>query len=203
MDAQMADAIKSAIGNYPKVRQTYYEEIFVAVYDYLDSDAGIAKFKNAMKRAMVDAFKPASEIGWTDGGADLPIDEDTDLWVTSMQESEVAFIDGLFQNLKQLRKEEGVNKVDTATARASGYCVTLDVIYNRCKIAAGGSIMLTLEGTDGAVSCATCQKMKGKRHKASWWIANNLIPGVGSDYECGGWNCYHVLVDDKGKLWTI
>jgi hypothetical protein len=204
MDVVMADAIKAALGDYLKVRQSYYDEIFVAVYDYLDTGGSVATFKNAMKRAMVDALLPASESGWLDGGGELPIDEDTSAWVTAMQGAELSNIDVLFETLKQLKKtDEEINRVDTATARANGYCLTMDTVYSHCKLAAGGNIMLTLEGTDGAVSCAECQKYKGKRHKASWWIANNLVPGVGSAYTCGGWNCYHVLVDDKGKLWTI
>jgi hypothetical protein len=203
MDEKLADAIKAAMGEYPGIRKVYYENVFTAIYDFLDTSEGVAKQKNYMKRAMVNAFQSTSDIGWLDGGGEFPVDEDTSAWVTASQAAEIGNIDALFETLKLARKEGDVNKFDTATARADGYCLTLDVIYNHCKISAAGNLMLTLAGTDGEKSCHECQKYKGKRHKASWWIANNLIPGIGSAYTCGGWNCYHVLIDDKGKLWTL
>jgi len=203
MDAILAESIKAALGTYPTIRDAYYEEVFVAVFDYLDSDKGIASFKNAMKRAMVDAFGPAGDAGWEDAGAELPVDQETAEWITAMQNAEIGYIDALFETLKAMRKGEDVKKAEIAQQKAEAYSVQLDMIYNRAKIAAAGNKMLTLVGDDGVQSCADCQRMKGKRHKASWWISKNLIPGKGSDYECGGWHCQHVLVDDTGQVWTV
>ncbi len=52
-------------------------------------------------------------------------------------------------------------------------------------------------GDDGAESCADCSKYKDKRHKASWWISHNAVP-PNRDFECGGYNCEHYLIDDDG-----
>ena len=202
MDAQLADAIKAILATYPQVRQRYYEDVFVAVYDYLDSDKGIAKFKNSMKAAIGNAFVRTGEIAWEAGGGTDPIDPEVADWLVAMTDAELGYVDVLFQNLKSIRNEEGLLKFEYSTKRAEGYAATLDRIYNYIKVAAGKSIMLTFAGDDGKESCLDCSRYKGKRHKASWWVKHNAVP-PNRDFECGGYNCQHTLVDDKGQVWTL
>jgi len=202
MDAGLSAAIKAALGTYPAVRDKYYEEIFVAVFDYLGGDGAITSFKNAMKRAMVEAFLPAMEIGWEDGGGTLPISDTAQEWLATMQAAEIEFINVLFQTLKETRKGEDVKKTEIAQARADGYCATLDKIYNYAKVAGAGDTMLTFAGNDGKENCTDCGYYKGKRKKASWWITNNAVP-PNRDFECKGYRCQHYLMDDSGKVWTL
>jgi hypothetical protein len=197
-----ADAIKATLGNYSTIRKMYYESIFVAIYDYLDSDRSITSFRSTMTRAMVEAFTPAADIGWEDGGGTLPLDEETNAWLTAMQQAEIEYINVLFQNLKELRKSEEVDKTATATARADGYAQTLDMIYNHAKIAGAGNKMLTFVGDDGVESCTDCRKYKNKRRRAKWWIANDAVP-PNRNFECRGYRCRHTLVDDNGVVWTL
>jgi hypothetical protein len=64
--------------------------------------------------------------------------------------------------------------------------------------------MLTFTGVDGMQSCRTCQRLKGKRMKASWRINNNLVPGGGNHaYECKGYYCLHFLITDDGQPYTV
>lgn len=202
MDAQTATAIKASLGSYPLVRDAYYEEIFASIFDYLDKGGAITTFKNSMKRAMVNAFLPAAEIGWEDGGGALPISDDLQEWLAAMQSAELGYIDVLFQTLKEARKDPEIKKAEIGQARAEGYCLTLDRIYNYAKVNAAANTMLTFEGDDGAESCSDCQKYKGKRHKASWWISHNAVP-PNRDFECKGYNCRHYLQDDNGTIWTL
>ncbi len=202
MDERLAEAIKATLGVYPKIRKKYYEDVFVAVYDYLDSDKGIASFKNAMRRAVSSAFPDTGDAAWQDGGGTLPIAPDISEWLGAMQDAELGYIDVLFQNLKAIRGSEDLKKFEYASARADGYAATLDRIYNYVKVSAAGSTMLTFAGDDGKESCTDCRKYKGKRHKASWWIKNNAVP-PNRDFECGGYHCQHVLVEDSGKVWTL
>lgn len=202
MDAEIANAIKAALGNYPTIRDAYYQEVFVAVYDYLDGSGAVTTFRNSMKRAMVNAFTPAAETGWEDGGGTLPMDEDMNAWLTASIDSELAHIDVLFQTLKEVRKGEDVKKAELAQRKAEGYAKGLDLVYNYAKVKGGGSTMLTFSGDDGAESCTDCSKYKGKRHSAKWWIGHNAVP-PNRDFECGGYNCRHVLVSDSGQIWTL
>lgn len=202
MDNQLADAIKAILGTYPQVRKRYYDDVFVAVYDYLDSDRGITSFKNSMKTAIGNAFIQAAEIAWEGGGATLPLDADVAEWLASMTEAEFGYVDVLFQNLKAIRGDEDLKKFEYSSNRASGYADTLDRVYNYIKIAAAGSKMLTFLGDDGEESCSDCQRYKGKRHKASWWVKNNAVP-PNRDFECKGYRCRHYLADDSGQVWTL
>lgn len=197
------EAVKQIMGTYPQIRQAYYERVFVAVYDYLDSDKSITAFKNDMLNAVNTSFPATADVAWEDGGGTLPIDPKISEWVAAAQEAEAGNIGMLFQNLKALRGDEDLQKFEYATARAEGYASTLDRIYSYVKIAAGKDVMLTLVGEDGTDSCDECQKYKGKRHRASWWVKYNLVPGIGSAYSCGGWRCQHTLVDDKGIIWSL
>lgn len=195
--------IKKLMGTYPQVRKKYYEDVFAAVYDYLDSDKQVTTYRNAMNTAIATAFLNTGDIAWEDGGGELPIEQDVLDWLIAAQEAENANAGILFQNLRAIRGQEDLNKFEYASARANGYASTLDRIYSYIKIAAGKDIMLTLVGDDGEKSCEECQKYKGKRHKASWWVKRNLVPGIGSAYSCGGWRCQHTLVDDSGKIWSL
>lgn len=202
MEAEVLATIKATLGQYPNIRSDYYDEVFVAVYDYLDSSGSITTFKNAMKRAVGTGFPATGDAAWEDGGGALPIDPEISDWLGAMQDAEIGYIDALFQTLKQVRGSEDLKPFEYASARAEGYAKTLDRIYNYVKIAAAGSVMLTFMGDDGTESCTDCQKYKGQRHKASWWIKNNAVP-PNRDFECGGYNCQHLLVSDDGIVWTV
>ena len=202
MDFHLADTIKATLGSYPNVRKKYYEDVFTAVFDYLDSEKSIASFKNSMMQALGSAFPSTGDIAWEDGGGSLPIDPEISAWIGAMQEAEIGYINVLFQNLKSIRGSEDLKKFEYATARATGYAETLDRIYNYVKVAAAGSQMLVFTGDDGDESCADCQKYKGKRHKAKWWVDHNAVP-PNRDFECKGYRCQHMLVDDSGRVWTL
>lgn len=203
MNQELADTIKAAMGNYPTTRRVYYEAVFVSVYDYLDGSEAITKYKNAFRLATTNAFLSAAEIGWEDGGGKLPLDPMVIEWLSGMQAAEYANIDVLFVSLRALRTSgDEVEKVNIATKRAEGYSETLDLIYNYAKVAAAKNKMLTFVGEDGKESCSDCRKYKNKRHRAKWWIDHDAVP-PNRGFECKGYNCQHVLVDDNGMVWTL
>jgi len=118
------------------------------------------------------------------------------------------FVEELFQRLKDLKKqvaEEGAGILSgVANKRSEGYARALDGVYSEGKIRGAKNIMLTFGGPDGNESCKTCQKLKGKRHRASWWKNHGLTIYRGNDnYECGCWQCEHFLFDDKGNVYTL
>lgn len=196
------DDVKATLGNYATIRRMYYESVFVSVYDYLDGDQPITKYKNSINLAMVNAFLPAAEIGWEDGGGTLPMDAETLAWLSEMQSAEIGYIDALFVTLRDMRGGEDVMKVEVAQARANGYAQTLDMIYNHAKMRAAKNKMFTFVGDDGKESCSDCRRYKNKRRRAKWWIQNDAVP-PNRNFECRGYNCHHVLVDDNGIVWTL
>ena len=202
-DAAFLLAVKpvKTSAEYTQVKRDYYNQIIVIVTGYLNSDAPATGYRNDMRRAMVNAFLPAAEAGWTEGGAELPMDGAMLDWLGTQQTAELGYIATLFQALKDLRKSEDFDASMEAARRADGYVATLDRIYNYAKTAAAKNKMLTFAGDDGAESCADCRRYKGKRHKASWWVSHNAVP-PNRDFECHGYHCQHILVTDAGEVWT-
>lgn len=201
--------LELTLAEYSKVRADYWSQIYDVVYEYLKSDAAVTAYKGRMKRAMTEAFPKVGDIAWEDGGSELPLDASANEWLTSRMNAELGFIDNTFASLKLLRdelkdtpKELEEAAIHQAFTRADGYANTLDSVYSTIKAMAAKNMMLTFVGEDGQESCSDCRRYKNKRHKASWWVAHDAIP-PNRAFECHGYNCQHVLVNDKGDLFTI
>ena len=207
--ARRIGAIKAG-GDIDSIAREYQDAILDALVTYFESGGSITAPKAAFNRAMVDAFGAAFDMGWADGGAEGVPEGDALEWFNARVSEEFAFIEELFIQAKDLRKEEDFDFVTWTAEKSESYAATVKDIYNRGALYGGENIMLTFEGEDGDANhiCqsigGTCVRLKGQRHKASWWISHDLIPYRGNkNFDCGGWNCQHYLVDDKGNRFTI
>lgn len=200
LKARQLGAIKAG-GDISSIRAAYHDAITEALLTYLEGGSVTAP-RNQFRQAAVEALGDAFELGYMDGGAELPIDSDPLSWLNARIEQEMAHIGTLFEQAKELRKEADTDLLGFASDRADGYTGTLDELYNMGKLYAAENQMLTFEGSDGKESCSDCSRYKGQRHRASWWIAHDAVPPSKS-FECGGWNCEHVLVSDDGEEFTI
>jgi len=190
-------------GDYTAIRADYRETVYGAVLEYLISGASSTAFRNEIKRAVVDRFPDAFYAGYRAGSED--VDADDDAWLTAKINSELGYIDLLFQALKTVKDEQLPPRelVAEAERRADGYAGTLDGLFAEGRLRGEGRKMLTLTGDDGEESCRDCQRLKGQRHRASWWASHGLIPGQpgNPNYQCHGYRCEHFLVDDDGVRW--
>lgn len=209
-DAAMLTISELSISDYAPIREEYRLNAWAAITDYFITDgARVTRFKTAMKRAMDNAFNSAFSQGIADGGGDYANDPDpADVeWLVAKMAGERGYIDSLFVQIKSLKEEAKTDPTaieGEAERRAEGYAKTLDGVYSEGKIRASKNTMLTFGGTDGAESCPECQKLKGKRHSAQWWIKRNYIPAQPGNeaFSCRGYNCKHILFDDRGNIWT-
>jgi hypothetical protein len=177
-----------SLAGYSDIRSEYWAKIYDAVEQYLTQDVSITALKNPMIRNVNSAYPAAGEMAWLDGGAELPLDEESNAYISAAQSAELGYIEQLANNLRMLKK--------------AAYSRSLDRLYTSVKVLAAGSKMLTFVGDDGKESCTDCRGYKGKRHKASWWVSHNAVP-PNRDFECGGWQCVHILVDDNGNVFTL
>jgi hypothetical protein len=202
-------AARLAVGDYAPIRAAYRSEIWGCVEEYLTTEgARVTKYRNQFMQAVSYAFDQAAKQGWADGGGGTwPKDADKEdlAWETERLNEELGHVEKLFQTLKELKADGPDSYEGESDKRADGYARTLDAIYSEAKIRAAKNTMLTFGGEDGQESCKTCQKWKAKRHKASFWLKRGLIPGQPGNvnFECGGWQCMHILYDDQGKVFTI
>lgn len=193
-----------AAGDLAPINSTYHDAITQALVGYFENGGSVSSPKSAFKRAATEAMGGAVDLGWTDGGNAPPIDEDVLSWFNARLNQEYGYIDMLFEEAKQLRKESDFDYFTWATARADGYTNSLKEVYNYARLNSMRDIMVTFDGDDGAESCVDCQKYKGQRHRISWFISRNAVPPFGSGLECHrGGKCQHGLIDDKGKWVTV
>lgn len=193
-------AIKAS--GYDGIRTVMSGAVFGAVYGYLSGSGYVTTFRAEMEAAVSRAYIETADVAYEEGGGELPLDPDTAAWARAQLDAQLAYIDGLFDDLKELRKSGDFDAGAVASARAEGYASSLDQLYSEAKTRGAQNMMLTFVGDDGKESCKDCQRMKGQRHRASWWIKNDMVPGS-SKYQCGGWQCEHYLETDNGERFTI
>lgn len=192
-----------ADGDLSSVNSRYHDTITSALIDYFEG-SGIAKPRNQIKNAMIIAFGDAFDMGYTDGGGELPIPDDALGWIEARLNQEAGYIDMLFQDAKMLRKDEEFDYFAWATARADGYTSTLQAIYNAGALWAKGNQKLTWNLGNTEKHCDTCKELNGTAHRASWYISHDYIPRQpGASMECGGYNCDCYLTDPKGETVTL
>jgi hypothetical protein len=211
-DAQALTLAELAIADYAPIRSAYKMEIAGHILEYLLTDnARITKFKNGFKKAIANAFDEAYSQGFTDGGSSYPDGaEPGDIeWLASKINAELGFVDMLFTQLKAFKADEDTTQEEyqaEAAKRAEGYARTLDGVYNEGKVRGAKNQILEFGGQDGAESCPECTKLKGQKHRASWWIRRGLVPGQpgNKNFTCGGFQCQHFLWNPKtGQVFTI
>lgn len=190
-------------------RAQYHDTITEALTTYFEGGS-VTGPRNRFRVAATETFYDVFYLGWADGGQEPPIDEDALAWLDGRINQEYGFIDQLFAQIKELRKDKEFDFFAFVTAKADGYTRTLDIVYNQALLYAKQNQMLTFDGEDGDPDhiCqsinGTCVRLKGQRHRASWWIARDLMPYPGNpNYDCGAWRCRHFLRDDAGNRVTL
>ena len=199
----LANGVLKASGDLSSISTIYSRAIEAALTSYLDGGP-LPQSKNAFKRATVEAFGGAFDLGTIDGGGEIPADSDALSWFNARVEAEFAHIDLLFQQAKEIRKDEEADNALWIRDRAEGYSNTLTSIYNAAKMWADKRQMLTWNLGNTERHCRTCAKLSGKRHRATWFISRGYIPRQpGANLECGGYNCDCELISDKGESVTV
>lgn len=194
-------AVKAG-GGYPGIRSDYWHAVYDAVYDYLTGNKPVTSFANSVKRAFTDAYIAAAEIGYQEGGADLPFDDETVAWLTGVQSQEFGYIEELFSRLKE--EWEGLDPDAEAASRAEGYVNNLDSIFSEATLRGSKNITVTWVLGSTEKHCKTCASLDGKKHRISWFLDRDYIPRKpGAAMECGGYNCDCQLVDKDGNEYTI
>lgn len=181
----------------------YHNRITEALTTFFEGGS-ITAPKNQFKRAVVDAFGSVFNQGWTDGGQDLPVDGEALNWFEARVNQEFGNIDLLFEQAKELRKDDSFDFFSWVTARADSYTSTLSAIYNTAKLFASKNKVLFWRLGNTEKHCDTCLKLDGQSHRASWYIARNYIPRMPlASMECKGFNCDCHLEDKEGNEVTI
>lgn len=193
------------VPGYDDIRGQYEESLFDAFISFAGSSgAGGRRYRNLAGRAVIEAVNDAFYRGYRDaGGEETEADDET--WLTARQSAELSHLPGVFEWLKEARDADPPTITEDAVrARVDKWLSGLDGIYSEGRLRGADNVMLTFDGDDGQESCNQCQKYKGQRHSAKWWVKRDLVRRNGNDnFDCGRWeNCQHNLFTDDGELYT-
>lgn len=194
-------AIK-ALGGYEQVRNEYWASVYDAVEGYLTGNRPITAFRSSMYNAMNSAFQTAAELGYVEGGGEVPLDKVTQSWIDGEILAEKENIKNLFGDLR--KNWESKDAIKEAFARANGYSGKLDSIFTQGMMNGANNPMLTWHLGATEVHCTTCAQLDGKSHRAQWYIDRGYIPRRPyAEMECGGFNCDCSLTDKNGLEYTL
>ncbi len=200
-----AMALKASIPStedYDVVSADYEKRLFDAFIGYASSSGASTKWRNQVRRAIVDDFAAAFYSGYVEAGGEETESED-EKWLTARVKEEIGYVDNAFDSIFNEREAETVTE-DSINGRVQDWVSNLNSVYSEGKLRGNENKMLTFDGDDGEESCTQCQKFKGKRHSAKWWLKRDLIRRNGNEhFDCGRWgNCHHDLYDDDGEMYT-
>ena len=106
LEAASAAAVELSIADYGALRNEYKATIYATINEYLYSDnVRLTRFKTAFKRAITEAFYPSFDQGLSDGGGEAPAAEEDLEWINARVEREFGFVDELFYQLRDLKKQ--------------------------------------------------------------------------------------------------
>ena len=194
---------KAGIKPLDEITARYNDDIIEALTTFFEGGS-ITAPRNAFRAAMVEAFNSAFDTGWSDGEGTLPIEENAVEWLQAQISAEAGNIDTLFQQAKELRKEEDFDFFTWATARADGYSATVLSIYNAARMLAQKNKIGIWRLGNTEKHCPSCAGLDGQSHRLSWYVANNYIPRKpGAAMKCGGYNCDCRVTDKKGDEITL
>lgn len=192
-----------AVGDLAGTKAGYHDAITGTLVAYFEGGNTSAS-KNNFKQATTSAFGDAFELGYSDGGGELPFTGKALEWFNSRLTEEFAHIDSLYIQAKELKKEAGFDFFTWATERADSYTGALDGVYNAGIMFAKKNQMLTWHLGNTEKHCKSCLKLDGGRHRASWYVDRDYIPRKpGAAMDCGGYHCDCRLTDDNGNEVTI
>ena len=193
-----------AAGDMGSINATYHDAITQALIDYFEGGGSVTSPRNSFRRATLTAFQDAFDLGYSDGGGELPVDEEATAWLNARTNEEFGNIDGLFEQAKEFRKDKEFDYFSWATSRADGYSSAAMSVYNSAVLMAKKNQMLTWRLGQTESHCSTCSELNGNSHRASWYISRDYIPRKpGASMECNGYNCDCRLETKDGKEVTI
>jgi hypothetical protein len=195
-------AIKAA--GYDGIRTVMRSAVFGSVFGYLSGSGSAGSFQDRMALAVSRAYIETAEAAWVEGGAELPLDDETAAWARGQLDAQLDYVDELFETLKELRKAGDFDAGEVANARADGYASALDGFYNEAVLRGSKNKVVYWQLGETEKHCKDCASLSGKGHKINWFIERDYIPRKnGAAMECGGYNCDCSLVDKDGNEVTL
>lgn len=157
-------------------------------------DFGRRRFGIVLRDLIRKYGREAYLDGMADGGVDTgrELDDDDVTAYRALLVKQSAFVTSLGA---AIYREGSVTDGMAANKPEMWFNKSILPFYEEGRASADKNGMYTFTGNDGADTCITCQRLQNQTHRMKDWARKGLRPRVDTtNFECGGWNCKHVLV---------
>ena len=200
------DAAKVIFGDYRErfsqrdiqATRTQFEDAFErAIQAALDGNMNRRQWGIEMRRITTRGINAAYRDGLKAGGVDGEPNEAEQDSIAEFAADQRQYINNL---AVKLFKDEVVSPEMAKQKPQMWWGNSIQPAYYSGFQSAARNQMMEFAGDDGDDSCKTCQRLSGQRHRMKDWTRKQLIPQQhGENYDCGGWECHHILVPMSGK----
>lgn len=182
--------------DYSATRADFVSSFSDLVHSALQSDLNRRRAGLVLRAQLTRLGRQSFEDGLKAGGVDEGMDTEDRaafaVWLAQQSGYVTQFMNEVFQ--------KGITDAQVALRADTWANKSLQGAYFAGLQSADRNGMYTFVGKDGLESCPTCQRLKGQQHRMKDWARKQLRPGVDtSNYECGGWQCQHLLEKTTGR----
>lgn len=174
---------------------------FESDFEDVLSNARKGVYKKARLRSiLLNLIRQYGEKAFLDGkqagGVDEPLTDDEEARFTVLLASQREYVNTFVDTLL----ETGISDTSAVEKPAMWFTKSIQPFEYAGKLSADANGMYEFGGEDGEESCATCQMLKGQRHRMKEWTDAQLRPGADtSRFDCRGFKCRHRLFKVKGR----
>ena len=165
----------------------------LAVIGFTGTSSILGDMRGIVKNAVADAYTE----GLKEGGISFDeMSDDDATMIIELGDAQLAFVNDFVKAIREARSDKAAQR-DILDNRIPMWTTAIEMAGVAGTNSAKANEMVVFGGEDGEESCATCRRMKGKRHRRKWWEQNELVPQdprFRESFECGGWRCAHELI---------
>jgi hypothetical protein len=183
-------ALDKPANTKPRALQTAAKKFTSSIQDVLTNKPDTkAAARTEIRSAMLEGVTAVYMSALAENGID-ELDDEDESDIADLIAEQSPYINNLTD---ELYSEDGLS--GDPENRASLWAGVMDAALYMALQNVDEDGNYTFLGDDGKESCSTCQELKDQTHRMSWWVENELRPGVDHDsFECGSfYNCQHYL----------
>lgn len=154
----------------------------------------VAAFAAQMDALLAQYIRASYIEGLAEGGIDeSEIDRADEQVIRDTTAAQREYVDGFAQAVMNAKQESDLRAQIDNRIVMWGKSIRAAAVAGVNSAAANEVVIFS--GQMGKEDCPTCHGLMGARHRRSWFVERNLVPGIPGNlsFECGSWNCEHFL----------
>lgn len=165
----------------------------LAVLGFISDSSILGDVRRTVKDAVADAYIE----GLVAGGINAEeMSNDDALQIIELSATQLEYVTDFVRAIRDARDDKAAQRNILGT-RIDLWTTAIEMAGTAGLNSAKHNEMVIFSGEDGKENCPTCRKLKGQKHRRRWFEEKGLVPRdprFRDNFECGGYNCQHVLI---------